>query len=167
MSIEGQRLDPERYALIPRTLSFLINETDILLIRNAEQKGAWAGKLNGIGGHIERGEDPLSSAVREIDEETGLAIEDLRLCGVVSIDLEPEIGIGLFVFAGRAQRREIRSGPEGEPAWFDRAELRALPLVEDLRVLIPAVLEAFQNQRVFCAAYRYREDGSLNVEFAS
>ena len=36
------------------------------------------------GGHIETGESFSDSAVREIKEETGLIISNLRLCGVVS-----------------------------------------------------------------------------------
>lgn len=166
MSVEGQRLDPHRYALIPRTLSFLLNGDDMLLLKTAAGRGAWAGKLNGVGGHIERGEDPRSAAVREIEEETGLPVEDLQLCGIVTIDIEPELGISLFVFAGTAPRREVRAGPEGQAAWFPLYRLGELELVEDLPVLIPGVLEAHQTGQVFFATYLYEPDGKLRVEFA-
>lgn len=167
MSMEGQRLDPQRYALIPRTLSLLLNGDDVLLLRTAAGRGAWSGKLNGVGGHVERGEDPWSAAVREIEEEAGLQVDDLRLCGVVTIDMEPALGIGLYVFAGMAESREIHSGPEGQAAWFPRARLAELELVEDLPVLVPAVLDAYQDRRVLSALYRYDANGTLKVEFAS
>ena len=44
---------------------------DVLLIR--KNRPAWqAGKLNGVGGHIEPGEEPIQAMVREFKEETGL-----------------------------------------------------------------------------------------------
>ncbi len=42
----------------------------VALIR--KNRPAWqAGKLNGIGGHIEKGEDAYDAMVREFEEETG------------------------------------------------------------------------------------------------
>ncbi len=79
MSLAGQRLQPERYALIPRTLTFLFNKDEILLIKVPENRGAWTGLFNGVGGHIERGEEPHSAALREIFEETRLSPASLSL----------------------------------------------------------------------------------------
>ena len=99
----------------------------VLLLRLGADRGEWAGRLNGIGGHIEPGEDVLTSARREIREEAGLSPGDLRLCGVVMIDVGPP-GIGLFVLVGTAQGRPApRGGLEGRPggstsaAWVEQA----------------------------------------------
>lgn len=35
------------------------------------------------GGHVEQGESIMASTVREIREETGLTVSNLRMCGVV------------------------------------------------------------------------------------
>lgn len=46
-------------------------EETVLLIRKT--KPSWqAGKLNGVGGHIEDGETPIEAMVREFQEETGI-----------------------------------------------------------------------------------------------
>ena len=50
---------------------FNINLTEVALIR--KNRPAWqCGKLNGIGGHIEPGEDPATAMCREFTEEAGL-----------------------------------------------------------------------------------------------
>lgn len=67
MSLDGQRVNLDRYSLVPRTLSFLIQDDQILLLKL--NRGAWSGLYNGIGGHIEQGEDPLSAARREVEGE--------------------------------------------------------------------------------------------------
>lgn len=53
---------------------FLFYGEDILLIRKA--KPEWQrGKLNGIGGHVEEGENFRSAMVREFKEETGIDVD--------------------------------------------------------------------------------------------
>ncbi len=55
-------------------LAFSPNLQHVALIQ--KQRPAWqAGKLNGIGGHIEPGESPLAAMVREFEEETGFKEE--------------------------------------------------------------------------------------------
>jgi 8-oxo-dGTP diphosphatase len=77
--VTNQSLSKIRYKVIPRTLIFLFNESKILLIKqNSEIKPSF-GRWNGIGGHIEEGEDPFSSARREIFEESGLSIENINI----------------------------------------------------------------------------------------
>ena len=56
-------------------LGFMFDSThqNVLLIR--KNKPEWqAGKLNGIGGKIEPGEQPFDAMVREFHEETGLIV---------------------------------------------------------------------------------------------
>jgi len=130
-----------RYTVIPRVLVFLTCGDDVLLLRGASDKKLWAGKYNGLGGHIEPGETPHQAAIREVEEESGLGVEALTLRAVVHVTLAPAPGVLFFVFTGAASPGELRASPEGAPVWVARSELGALPLVEDLPELLPRVLE--------------------------
>lgn len=165
MSLPGQRLQPDRYKTIPRTLTFLLAGDRILLTRVAPGRGAWSGMLNGLGGHIEQGESPLESAIREVREETGLSPEDLRLCGVVIVDVGSDPGIGLYVFVGDAPSGEISGNAEGEPAWQEIEGLDELDLVEDLPALIPRALASYRGAPPFSAVYTYDPSGKLRTHF--
>lgn len=53
-------------------LGFAFAGLDVVLIQKA--RPSWqAGRWNGIGGHIEEGEEPVAAMVREFQEETGVA----------------------------------------------------------------------------------------------
>ena len=60
-----QGVSKNRYQLIPRCLIFIRKDDSFLLIKGASNKKIWANKFNGIGGHIEKGEDIKSAAQRE------------------------------------------------------------------------------------------------------
>lgn len=80
--------------LIPRVLVFVIRGDSVLLIKGSHHKRLWADKYNGIGGHLERGEDVLFAAQREFLEETGLHA-DLHLCGMVIVETGTNPGVGM------------------------------------------------------------------------
>ena len=166
MSLAGQRVQQYRYSVIPRTLSFLLRDRDVLLLRLPEYRGPWGGLLNGIGGHIEQGEDPLSAARREILEETGLNPERLRLCGVVNIDTGKQLGIGLYVYVGEVRGGDIRSSPEGEPSWIPLDKIDQLPVVEDVPLLLPKAIDAYTSTITFSAIYSYNAEDKLSIKFA-
>lgn len=166
MSLSGQRIQPDRYKLIPRTLTFLIQAEEVLLIRLGPDRGDWAGLLNGVGGHIERGEDPSQSARREIAEETGLLAGELMLAGVVIIDTGDQPGIGLYVFVGGVAGGELHSGSEGSPEWVRLDSLDDVPLVVDLPILLPRALSSRERAAPFSAIYSYDESGDLSIRFS-
>lgn len=162
-----QDLAPEpRYQLVPRTLCFVFHGDELLLVRGAPSKRLWAGLYNCIGGHVERGEDVAAAATREVREETGLEVRDLRLRGVVIIDAEPLLGIGLYVFSAQAGTRRVTPSAEGSLTWFARDSLPSQGLVEDLPVLLDRILSAGPTDPPFSAHYSCDADHQLAIRFA-
>jgi 8-oxo-dGTP diphosphatase len=166
MGKSDQGIDPKRYTLIPRTLCFLFRDSQVLLINGAPSKKIWAGKYNGLGGHIERGEDVLTSARREIQEESGLQPDELWLCGVITVDAGLDYGIGLFVLKGYSEFGTPVNSGEGRLEWVDLGNLGAYNLVEDLITLLPKVASQSPGSLPFSAHYEYDPEDNLVIKFA-
>jgi len=164
MPRSDQGVTKERYMLIPRTAIFVRRGDEYLLIKGAPTKRLWAGKYNGIGGHVERGENILFSAQRELLEETGL-LADLWLCGTVIVDAG-DTGICLFVFGGEDPRGELKASDEGSVEWVGRAAVLQLPVVEDLPILLERIHSMQRGDPPFAARSYYDQDDKLTVVFS-
>lgn len=161
-------LTRNRHLAIPRTLCFITRGHDeVLLLRGAPTKRIWAGKYNGVGGHVERGEDVFTSAVREIGEETGLLVENVRLRGVTHVDAGEEAGILVFVFSAEHRSGEPSPSPEGALEWVRRDQIGNLPLVEDLPAILDRIFEAAPDTPPFSARTYYDAGDRLVIEFAN
>jgi 8-oxo-dGTP diphosphatase len=156
MKNQQQKILPGRYQVIPRTLIFIRNHDEILLIKGAADKKIWPGLYNGIGGHIERGEDILTAAKRELFEESSIQNIDLELRAVIIIDVEEETGISMFVFSGQTNSTQTINSEEGALEWIKLDQLADFPLVEDLYQLIPLVFNS--EQKIHYGKYYYKEN---------
>jgi 8-oxo-dGTP diphosphatase len=166
MSLSGQNIQPERYTVIPRTLSFLTRGEHVLLLRLPPDRGAWAGRYNAIGGHIEQGEAPHESALREIEEETSLAPDYLQLVGVILIDTDDRPGVGLYIFMGECSRGEPTSSAEGKPEWIQPKEIEPTRMLQDIPTLLAYARESLDSGRPFSGRYTYDADGRLNMSIS-
>lgn len=153
--------------LIPRTLIFLTRDEHVLLLKGAPHKRLWANRYNGLGGHIESGEDVISAARRETREEAGLNPDRLWLCGVITVDTQQNPGIGIYVLRGECSSGTPKPSREGAPEWVHRSKVNELPLVEDLVILLPRVLSSHPGDPPFSAHIAYNDAGQEVVTFGN
>ena len=101
-------------------------ETNEVLIQNRTQK--YPG-YSFPGGHVERGESIYSCAVREVREETGLDVKNLKYCGVVHwVNRENDERYLCFMYKTvQFDGQLIAKTDEGEQFWLGINELLTTP----------------------------------------
>lgn len=130
-----------------------------VLVQNKKGDRTWHG-WNFSGGHVEQGEFVTPSVVREIREETGLTIENPKLCGIKEFNKEQD-GKRFIVFLYVASRfsGELRSSDEGDVFWYPLSELkRSKKLADGFSEMLPVftseeISEVFYTNNwdtVFC-----------------
>ena len=130
-----------------------------VLVQNKKGDRTWHG-WNFPGGHVEQGEFVTPSVLREIREETGLTIENPKLCGIKEFQKEQD-GKRFIVFLYVASRffGELRSSDEGDVFWYPLSELkRSKELADGFSEMLPVftsdeISEVFYTNNwdtVFC-----------------
>lgn len=114
------------------TLCYVRRAGRTLMVRRTRNPGDmhW-GKWNGLGGKIVPGETPEECVIREVMEESGLAIEAPRLRGILTFPAFDDVD-DWYVFLFEADSREGDPGdcPEGFLEWIDDSSLQDLELWE-------------------------------------
>lgn len=155
-----------RWLVMPRTLSFVLNDGAVLLMKRAPHRRVFPNQYNGLGGHIERDEDPAGAALREIEEESGLKVHSLRLRSIHNIDAGGQTGIVLFVYTAISESRaRLRASPEGRLEWVEQGRINELDLVEDLPQLLPKVLNMSDAQPPMNVHVSYDKSDRIRLRF--
>lgn len=156
-----------RWIVIPRTLCFVMNDEDVLLMKRGPHRRVFPNAYNGLGGHIERYETPIEGAIREIKEESGLDVDDIFLCGTHMIDTGQESGILLFTYKATTHQRDFVSDErEGVLEWVKQADVLGLDLVEDLPFVLPRIFQAKQGDAPYNVHVSYDLSDQIQMKFS-
>ncbi|MEO7194469.1 MAG: NUDIX domain-containing protein [Pseudonocardiaceae bacterium] len=103
----------------------------LLLIRRANEPGR--GRWSVPGGRVEAGETDHQAVVREVAEETGLAVEITRSLGAVQRHAPDGAVFDIHDYRCRVTGGTLRADDDaGDARWCDAATLAGLPLVSGL-----------------------------------
>ena len=109
----------------------------LMMHRTKKSQDENAGKWIGLGGHLEPGESPDECIRREIAEEAGISVTDLRLRGIITFIL-PDWGDELtFLYTARSEAEILPECAEGELKWIPVDNVMSLPLWEGDRAFLP------------------------------
>lgn len=115
---------------IPATLGLIEHDGEYLLLKRANEPKA--GSWDFPGGFIEAGETPEEAFRREVDEETGLRIDRLRMVGAYkSLYEAPDKWVVSFGFAARAAKREVKLSSESTDSRWEPLDKIPRPAFND------------------------------------
>ena len=128
--------------------AFIYKDDKYLFLKRNNDMRVDPGRLNGVGGRLEPGEDYLTCCIREVFEETGYVItsENINLSGVVKLEGGyPEDWVMCF-YKVSVNNLSIPKGTktdDGELVWLDKNEVldSGYNLVDDLKYCFKDLVE--------------------------
>lgn len=128
--------------------NFIHYGDEFLMLHRSLDKSVDAGRLNGIGGKLEKGENFVDAAIRETAEESGYQItpKDLQHCGIVTLHGGYAEDWVMCFFKIAVSNKNIPLGthiPDGELMWMHKENVltSGYELVDDLNYCWEEILK--------------------------
>ena len=140
------------------TVLVMVTDSDgRILVQNRLDPG-WPG-ICFPGGHVEPGEAFTEAAIRETREETGLTIENPRLCGVKQFQTKENARYVVFFYKADRYHGKLQSSEEGEVFWIYPGSLNQYTCVEDFEDMVKVFQKEDLNE-----FYYYKEKQSWGLK---
>ena len=138
------------------TLIFVHKAKQILL--GMKKRGFGQGKWNGFGGKLEEGETIEESAIREMYEESGLQVSDLKQIGINRFYYtEGDKLMETYVFVTDTFTGDPTESEETLPKWFDIDKLPYDSMWPDDKFWMPYLLDG----KIFEAEFTFDPNNNL------
>ena len=111
------------------------------------------------GGHVEPGESFVESVIREVWEETGLTIENPKLCGTKQFQTRKGERYVVFFYKTDRFSGQLKSSDEGDVFWIPRTDLHKYTLCDDF----PDMVRVFEEDDL-SEFYYYTENGDWKLK---
>jgi 8-oxo-dGTP diphosphatase len=142
---------------------FVKKEGRYLMLHRSPHKRIMPDVWMAPGGHIEQNEGLFECARREIKEETGLEIKNLKVKVIGNgylKDLDQEIFFH-FVMADYKSGTLLENPADGELKWLTPEEIAALPnLLAEIKYLVPNLF--YDNNEIISYKVVYEKGNTLS-----
>lgn len=139
----------------------MIEKEDCVLVQLRE-KNDWPG-ITFPGGKVEKQESIYMSTCREVKEETGLDVSDLKFCGTIHYDVnDSQEEWVIFLFKTNCFQGELlENSDEGKIYWMKKADL----FLEDANLSndLDVYLKVYEDDSIFEAYAKW--NGNTSGEF--
>ncbi|HEX5447625.1 MAG TPA: NUDIX domain-containing protein, partial [Candidatus Saccharimonadales bacterium] len=136
--------EPDIHKLVICANCFVKKGDRYLVLKRSEKKRYAPGVIHPIGGKVNLNENPYACAIREVREEAGITVTNLRL-RTVFLEIKPNVGDPhnwmIFHFLGDYESGEIHKTEEGELMWLTTDEVKKAELFPSVRVFINEILD--------------------------
>ena len=106
------------------------------------------------GGHVEVGESFTDSVIREVREETGLAVSNLQMCGIKDWTNDDGTRYVVLCYKTNSFVGNLESSDEGQVFWTSLDEFSKLKLADGMEDMLKIFLEDGVSEQFF-----YKRDG--------
>lgn len=138
------------------TLCYIEKDEKYLMLHRVKKKNDQShDKWLGVGGHFEDGESPEECVLREVKEETGLALTDYRYRGLVTFVSDQCECEYMHLFTATGYEGVMTECDEGELVWIPKSEVYNLNLWEGDKIFFRLLEE---DEGFFTLKVRYEGD---------
>lgn len=157
------------YTPILAALAFILStdrKETLLIHRNKREDDQHFGKYNGLGGKMEPDEDTISCIKREILEEAGITVTNIKLRGTINwpgFGGEGEDWFGFIFLVTEFQGEVFHSNHEGDLLWRKIEDIYTLPMWEGDKYFLPLIFD--NDPRIFHGCMPYGNGKPLNWSY--
>lgn len=140
------------------TLCYIRRDGKTLMLCSTKENHFKKDIWNGLGGKFERNETPEECVAREVKEESGLIINNPKLCGFITFPEQEGEDWYVFVFSADKFKGKLVQSPEGKLEWISNEKIMDLNVSEGDKIFMPWIFE----NKFFSAKFIYK-NGELKT----
>lgn len=145
---------------------FIRKDGKYLLMKRSPDKKYAPNKIHPFGGKMDKGENPYIGAVREVREEVGIEIENLKLEAVIyELDPDKELAADwiVFYFSADYKSGEVIKSEEGEVVYLTDDEVKKSDLFPSVKTIIDHILNKNDGTVFTTNSYKGFESGMKEI----
>lgn len=152
---------PHIHQLIICANVFVHKDRKYLLLKRSPHKRYAPGVVHPIGGKLDPDENPYQGAMRELTEEAGIKVKNVRLEAVLleilPIPNEPNNWL-IFHFSADYHSGKLKATEEGEFVWLTARQILRQKLFPSLRPVIKHILNPRAGTVFATMAYKNKNE---------
>ena len=137
------------------------NDSYLMMHRVKKENDINQDKWVGVGGKLEAGESPEDCLLREVREETGLALKQFQYRGIITFISNQWGTEYMHLFTATEYEGEIKECDEGNLEWVPKARIEELHLWEGDKIFFRLLEE---NAGFFSLKLCYQDDNLVSHE---